>query len=174
MMVQRLAKWTAVGGLTLGLMLLAAAPDLIAGPSPKDVDKYTTQLKTSKDPKVKATALAELGKLGQIQKSLVEPAFSSMKAALDDKDPIVRGAAAKAVGMVDPDPKEVLPTLIKLAKEDKDESVRLAAIAGLGSMGENAKEAVKDLRDIMSKEDKKSKLNKAAGDALKSINPKKK
>ena len=76
--------------------------------------------------------------------------------------------------MIDPDPKEVIPILVKMMTEDKDEAVKMGAIAGLGQMGENAKDAVKDLRKVVADEDKKSKLGKAAQQALKVIVVKKK
>ena len=123
---------------------------------------------------MRATALTELGKLGQIQKSLVADAAPLMVKALDDKDAKVRAAAARAYGMIDPDPKEAVPALLKLAKGDKDEDVKVAAVQGLGTMGTGAKAANKDLREIAKTyKDKKSKLGRAAQNALRSINPKK-
>jgi HEAT repeat protein len=108
---------------------------------------------------------------------VVAPAVKDMMKALEDKDAGVRAAAAKAVGMIDPDPKEGVPALVKLMKEDKQESVRLAAVQGLAAMGESARAAVKDLRELMQKENsnkKKSQLGRAARDALRAINPPKK
>jgi HEAT repeat protein len=174
MSVRRPLHLAAACGLTAGLLLLAATDGLIAAPNPKDAAKYTEVLKTSKDPKAKAEALTELGKIGQIQKSLVTPAMEYMMKALEDKDARVRAAAAKSVGMVDPDPKEAVPALLKRVKEDKEESVKIAAIQGLANMGPNAKEASKDLREIAKKEkdNKKSKLGRAAQQALRSINKK--
>ena len=55
-----------------------------------------------------------------------------------------------------------------------DEAAKIGAIAGLGQMGANAKDAVKDLRKVVADEDKKSKLGKAAQQALKVIVVKKK
>ncbi len=174
MPTRRPLKLTAACGLALGLVLLTAAADLAAADRQKEAEKYTQDLKTSKDPKVRATALTELGKLGQIQKSLVADAVPYMVDALKDKDAGVRAAAARSYGMIDPDPKEAVPALLKLAKEDKEESVKVAAIDGLGSMGPAAKEATKDLRQIaQANKDKKNKLALAAQTALRSINPKK-
>jgi len=174
MIARRALKVSAALLLSLGLTVLTVNANVFAGPSPKDAEKYTNQLKTSKDPKQKVDALNELGKLGQIQKALVTPALESIMKALEDKEATVRAAAAKCLGMIDPDPKEAVPALLKLVKDDKEESVRIAAMQGLGSMGPNAKEASKSLKDIAKQEkaDKKSKLGKAAGNALKSINPK--
>lgn len=173
-MARLLPKLASAAGLCLALFLLAAGTDgLVAAPSPKDAPKYTEELKTSKDPKAKASALAELGRLGQVQKSLVKDAYPYMVKALEDKDPIVRAAAARAVGMVDPDPAEVVPVLTKMAKGDKDERVQIAAMNGLAAMGANAKGAVPDLRAVLKKEGKDSKLGKTARNTIKGIQPKK-
>ena len=174
MSTRRLEKLSAACWLVVAMCVMALAPDLVAADRKKEAEKYTNDLKTSKDPKVRATALTELGKLGQIQKSLVADAKNYMFKALEDKDAGVRGAAAKAVGMIDPDPKEAVPVLLKLAKGDKQEAVKVAAIQGLGSMGPAAKDASKDLREIAKTyKEKKSKVGKAAQNALRSINPKK-
>jgi HEAT repeat protein len=173
MSTRRLEKLTAVCWLAVAMTVLAAG-DLAAADKAQEAQKYTRDLKTSKDAKVRATALAELGKLGQIQKSLVADATPLVVKALDDKDARVRAAAAKAYGMIDPDPKEAVPALLKLAKGDKDEDVKVAAVQGLGTMGTGAQAANKDLREIAKTyKDKKSKLGKAAQNALRSINPKK-
>jgi HEAT repeat protein len=174
MSTRRLEKLTAACWLAVAMSVLAAAGDLAAADKQKEADKYTQDLKTSKDPKVRATALTELGKLGQIQKSLVADAVQYMVEALKDKDAGVRVAAAKSYGMIDPDPKDAVPALLKLAKEDKEESVKVAAMEGLGSIGPGAKDANKDLREIaQANKDKKNKLTRAAQNALRSINPKK-
>jgi HEAT repeat protein len=161
--------------LTFGLVV-AVAP---AGPNPKDAAKYVNQLKTSKDAKVRASALTEIGKIGQIQKSLVADALPDLVKCLADKDAGVRAAAAKAYGMLDPEPKEAVPALLKLVKEDKVSDVKLAAVEGLGMMGPAAKDATKDLRALVqAKKDKKDKteamLMRAAQNALRQINPPKK
>jgi HEAT repeat protein len=161
-------------GLLAGLLALAFASEVQAASKEKDAIKYTNDLKTSKDPKVKATAITELGKLGQIQKALVTEAAPLMIKALEDSDKDIRKAAAKAVGMIDPEPKDVVPSLVKILKDDKDTDIRIAATQGLAAMGTNAKDALPDLRKVQKDEDKKSKLGKAAGDAIKVIAPKKK
>ena len=173
MIVRRALKVSAAVLLSFGLLTLAVNDNLLAGSNPKDAEKYTTQLKTAKKAELKVEALTELGKLGQIQKALVLPAMDAIMSALDDKDASVRAAAAKTLGMVDPDPKAAIPALLKLLKDDKEETVKIAAATGLGYMGSNAKEASGPLREVVKNEDKKSKLGKAAGNALKSINPKK-
>jgi HEAT repeat protein len=161
----------AVAGLTAALV--AFSGDVAADVKVKDAPKHIETLRTTKDAKAKAAALTELGKIGQIQKSLVASAVPDMMKALEDKDAGVRAAAAKAVGMIDPDPKEAVSALVKLMKGDKDDSVKLAAIQGLAAMGESAKDASGDLRAVV-KDDMKGRLGKAAKDALKTINPKKK
>lgn len=170
-MSARLMKAVAAAGLTAALV--AFSGDLSADVKVKDAQKYITELRTTKDNKAKATALTEIGKIGQIQKSAIASAIPDMMKALEDKDAGVRAAAAKAIGMVDPDPKETVPVLVKMMKEDKDEGVKMAAVQGLAAMGEGAKDANGDLRTLI-KSEEKSKLARAAKDALKAINPKKK
>ena len=174
MSTRRLEKLSAVCWLAVAMTVLAASADLAAADKVKDAQKYTQDLKTSKDATVRAAALTELGKIGQIQKSLVADAAPLVVKALADKDAKVRAAAAKAYGMIDPDPKDAVPPLLKLAREDKEETVKLAAIQGLGSMGPGAKSATKDLREIaQSNKEKKNRLGRAAQNALRSINVKK-
>jgi HEAT repeat protein len=170
-MSRRLLSAAALAVLTA--VLVAVSGDVTAQVKVKDAQKHIETLRTTKDNKAKAAALTELGKIGQIQKSLVSSAVPDMMKALEDKDAGVRAAAAKAVGMIDPDPKEAVPALVKLMKNDKDDAVKLAAIQGLAAMGESAKDANGDLRTVV-KDDMKGKLGRAAKDALKSINPKKK
>lgn len=174
MLFRRILKATAIAGLTCGLIFLASSDALIAGPTPKEVEKYITDLKTSKDVKVRVTALTELGKAGQIQRSLVAPAEEYMFKALEDKDAKIRVAAAKSISMIDPDPAKAIPVLVKMMKEDTDESVKVAAAQGLGYIGEGAKDAVGDLKGVIKAEakDKNSKLGKAARQALQTIQPK--
>jgi HEAT repeat protein len=174
MTTRRLEKLTAVCWLAAAMTVLAVAADLVAADKIKEARKYTQDLKTSKDAKVRATALTELGKLGQIQKSLAADAAPLMVKALQDKNARVRAAAARSYGMIDADPKEAVPALLKLAKEDKDEDVKVAAVQGLGMMGPGASAATKDLRQIArSNKGKKNNLARAAQNAVRSINVKK-
>ena len=168
-----------IAAVAFGLLSLAVVADLSAASKEKEADKYAKILKTSKDPKARALAVSELGKLGQIQKSLVEPALPDMMTALEDKDAGVRAAAAHAIGMVEPDPKVVVPVLVKLLKEDPADEVKIGAAQGLGSMGSGAKAAVKDLREVKMYETKDkekkmmTKVGRAAQQAMRSINMKK-
>ena len=163
--------------LTLSAFLLAAtlllAPEgaALAGKR-EDAAKYTATLKTG-DAKEKASALGELAKIGQIQKSYIADAEPTMVKMLDDKDPTVRAAAARAVGMIDPDVKEVLPKLRKMLADDKVEAVRLAAAGGIGAMGKSGAPAAPDLRKIMQDNGKETKIYRAAMTAMRSVKPKK-
>lgn len=174
MSYRRGLRIASLGLLAFALVALVASDSLVAASKAEDAKKYTEQLKSAKDPKKKAEALEELGKLGQIMKSLVTSAVPEIVKALGDKEASVRKAAAVAYGKVDPDPKDAVPALVKLLKEDKDEGVKIAAAQGLAAMGDKAKDAMPELRAIQKSEDKKSKLAKAAQDAMRSINPKKK
>ena len=164
-----------LGFLTLicGFAVLLGGDVLAYADKKADAEKYTNDLLTSKDAKVRVTAVEELAKIGQIQKPLIKDAEPEMVKAMTDKELTVRLAALKCVGMIDPDVKEVMPIYVKALNEEKDASIRLAAISGLAQMGPNAKDAAKDLRKIVKDEDKASKLSKAAKNALKVITPKK-
>ena len=163
------------------LVCLAAGCVLVAGPADPasaagkkpDVGKLTKDLAAA-DPNVQAAALADLAKLGQVQKAAIKDAIPAMVRALASKDATVRAAAARAVGMIDPDPTDAVPRLVKLLTDDKDEAVRVAAAQGLGAMGPAAKDATKELREATKQGDGKGKVNNAARNALKTINPKKK
>lgn len=172
----RSTKLLCLGLFVAGLFALMLPGAVEAAGKAEEAKKHLETLKTSKDAKKKAEALTELGKLGQIMKSLAEPAIPDMMKALEDKDATIRKAAAEAIGKCDPDPKEVVPVLVKMMKEDKDEGVQLGAIHGLASMTDKAKDAMPDLREIVktNKADQKSKTGRAAQDALRSIQPKRK
>jgi HEAT repeat protein len=178
MSLRRAFKMASAAGLAAGLFGLALADGLAAADKAEEAKKYHEQLKATREAKKKVEALEELGKLGQIMTSLAEPALPDMVKALADKDAGVRRAAAEAIGKCDPDPKDVVPALTKLLREDKDEKVKVAAARGLGYMGESAKAATKDLREVQkagrTKDGKQTPLGRAAGEALRSINGKKK
>ena len=173
MSTRRIEKLAAVCWLAAAMTVLAGTADLAGADKSADAKRYTEDLKTSDDPKVRAAALKELGELGQIKKSLVQDALPMMVEALGDKDATVRAAAARAYGMIDPDPKKAVPALLKLAKTDKEEAVKVAAIQGLGMMGKHASAANKDLRKMVQNDkDEKSRVYRAARNALRSINQK--
>ena len=163
-MLRTALLWAFTATLTLCL-----ADSAFAGPK-EDAARYTKDL-SSKDTKVKIRALQELAKIGQIQKSLIKEAEPKMLAELEAKEPMIRAAAAKAIGMIDPDPKVVIPKLTKMLADDKEEDVQVAAADGLGAMGRAAKPANKTLRDVMKDHDDMSKVYRAIQNALRSINP---
>ena len=166
-------KWAAFAGLLAGLLTISFAD---AAGKQEEAKKYAAQLRTSKDVKKKVEALEELGKLGQIQKALVADVAGDIAESLNDKDASIRKAGAEAYGRIDPDPNEAVPSLTKLLKDDKDEGVRIGAAHGLAYMRDSAKEALPALREVAKayKDDKKSKLGRAASDAVRAIQPKKK
>ncbi|MGL6073837.1 MAG: HEAT repeat domain-containing protein [Fimbriiglobus sp.] len=157
----------------VGFMVLTSWDNFALAGAREDAAKALDDLKNGKDTKTKVDALDTLAKLGQIQKSLITAAVPEMMKSLEHKEASIRAAGAKAVGMIDPDAKEVVPIFLKMVKEDKDENVKLGAIQGLGYMGNNAKAAIPDLKKIVKDEDKKSKLGRAAQQALRVITPKK-
>jgi HEAT repeat protein len=159
--------------LAFGLMLLAGYDDLMAANKAEEAKKLIETLKKTKDAKVKADALEELGKIGQVMYKYVEDGIPLMFDALKDKDAKVRAAAALAIGRVGPDDTDKAVTaLTDLVKDDKDEGVRMAAAQGLGAIGSKASKATKDLRTVRKGlTDTKGKLAKSIDAALKSIQP---
>jgi hypothetical protein len=163
-----------VFGLALagGMLVLAAGGSVLALGKEAEAKKYHEMLKTSKDAKGKVLALQELGKLGNLSRDLTEKALPDMMKAMGDTDATVRAAACEAVGKCDPDPADVVPKYVDLIKTDKDEKVKVAAMTGLGFMGEKASDAKPTLKDVQKNNDKKTKLGKAAGDAINAIDGK--
>ncbi len=167
----RFAKALALVALFNGALYLCVREDALASEKEEDAKKYTEQLRKGKDAKSKITALAELGNLAQIKKSLIADALPDVYKATEDKDPGVRAAAAEALGKADEPYSKAGEILVKLIKEDKEDSVKIGALHGLTAMGQNAKDALPTIRDVVKATagDKKSKLGQAAKDAAKAI-----
>ena len=174
MSMRRVMKVLSIGLFVLGAFAIVGADGVDAANKQEDAKKFHEQLKTTKDVKKKIEALEELGKLSTIMASYSEAAIPDIAKALEDKDAGVRKAAAISYGKSSADPKDAVPALTKLLKEDKSEDVKIGAAQGLAAMGSNAKDALGDLRDLQKSEDKKSKLGRAAGEAVKAIAGKKK
>jgi len=167
---RRFAQALAAVALFNGLLYLCLGDQLRAADKEAEAKKYTEALKKGKDAKAKADALHELGKLAQVQKSLVAGALPDIYKALDDKDAGVRAAAAYALGQCDEPADKAVPLLVKVLKNDKSDDAKIGAIKGLAAMGPGAKTALGDLRTVIKESDKKSKIGKAAQQAIKSIN----
>jgi HEAT repeat protein len=141
----------------------------LASEKEEEAKKYTQQLRTSKDTKVRITALRELGTLGQIKKSFIADALPEIYRAVEDKDPAVRAAAAEALGKADEPYEKVGEILVKMLKDEKDDNAKIGALKGLSAMRGDAKGALPTIRDIAKSADKKSKLGQAAIEAAKAI-----
>lgn len=172
MQLVRFAKALAVVCLLNGILYLCVSQEVFAQSKAAEAKKYTMELKTAKDAKTKVNALTELGKLGQIMKSLADDAMPDILKAMEDKDASVRAAAAQCLGRCDPDPDKAVPALVKMLNGDKDTDAKIGAAKGLAAMGSSAKAAADDLRKVIKDSDKKSQLGKQANIALKAINMK--
>lgn len=148
----------------LGVALLALVPTAMADKK-EDVARLMKELK-SRDSKTRIAAAQELGHIGQIKKSLTEPAVPALIDALHDSDAGVRKAAAEALGKVDPDVKVAVPALISALK-DKAPPVRQATASALGQIGPDAKDAVPALRETQQDSDRT--VSRAAGMAIQRI-----
>lgn len=152
-----------------GLLVLLMADPLFAADREAEAKKYAQVLKTGKDAKAKVDALQELGKIAQVQKSFVADALPDIYKALEDKDATIRAAAAYSLGQCDEPADKAVPKLVAIMKYDRNEDAKIGAIKGLAAMGPGAKTALNDLRAIVKDADKKSKIGKAAQQAVKSI-----
>jgi HEAT repeat protein len=120
-----------IAALAAGLIAAVTAP---AAPREEEAKKYAADLK-SKDAKVRASALTELGKLGAAQRKLTEPYTSDIVAVLKDSDATVRAQAARTLAKIDPeDKKAAIEKIIGLLKEDKSEVAREGQETGLGEL----------------------------------------
>lgn len=146
--------WLLALGMAIGLVQPAAAES-----ARKRAERAIAELSAATNARERAAAIEELGKVGQIQKSLVTPVLKQIREGLDDKSVEVRRAAATAYGRCDPDPKEAVPALTKLLKDDADEGVRISAGQGLASMGPAARDALPVFRSILAEERKKQQMN---------------
>lgn len=183
----RWMKLPCLAALSLGLFAMTAWKEIAAASKAEEAKRYAQLLKTTKDPKIKVTALKELGDAAMIDKELVVNSIPDIAAALKDGDANVRGAAAHAYGQAARaagDKKAVVSALVKILKEDGSEAAKYGAIQGLASMRDGARDAVGDLRKLQQEEverakkdpknaknnNPQTKLSRAAGDAMRSIN----
>jgi HEAT repeat protein len=154
-------------------LLLAVMP-AFAGKA-DDAAKYTDDLKTSKDIKVRTIAAEEIGKLAQVRKTYGKEAVPYLIEACKDKNPGLRAAAAEALGKAYSDEDDKAVTLLtNMMKDDGDMKVRIGAIRGLGAMGPKATSAVSTIKELMAKEDKKSPLRRPLQDSMNAIMERKK
>jgi HEAT repeat protein len=150
--------------ISVGVALLALVPPAVADKK-EDVARLMKELK-SREVKTRIAAAEELGHIGQIKKSLAEPAVPALIDALRDSDTGVRKAAAEALGKVDPDVKVAVPALTNALK-DKASPVRQSAASALGQIGPDAKDAVPALRELQKDSDRA--VSRAAGMAIQRI-----
>jgi HEAT repeat protein len=144
-------------------------------PRADEMPKYMKML-TAASGKDRATAAHMIGLRGMVNANDVLDAVDPLKTALEkDTEANVRKEAARALGNIQPDPKDTVPLLAKTIKEDKVMDVRLAATIALGQYGAEAKEALPTLREFAGEvKDKKSQQAQTISQAIKSISGKKK
>ena len=160
-----------------GSILLASFGLLFAGgPAPRreDVPKYLEMLKTSTSGDERALAADMLGRRGAVNVKDVAEAVQPLRSALkSDTVTKVRLAAAKAIGMIAPEPAgETVPLLIEVLG-DKDYGLRMAVVQTLAAYGPEAREALPALRSLQ-KETKDKKDAKMVNMAISTISEKKK
>ena len=145
-------------------------------PKPSDIPPLIKQL-TAGNAKARTEAAREIGEIGLIKASYAKPAIPAlMKAAESDKDPAVREAALIALGQVDPDARQTMPTFLSALKDSSDE-VKTGAALGVSHLGGDARDALPELRKIreeLNKRDqkeraKKGRLMQAVNEAMQTI-----
>src|SRR5580658_1123746 len=110
----RFVKALSAVALFNGVLYLAVRQEVIAASDIADARRYTEDLKKAKDPKVRAVALQELGKLAVVQKGLVSDALPEIYKSIEDKDAGVRAAAATCIGQCDEPNDKIVPLLLKV------------------------------------------------------------
>ena len=147
-------------------------------PLPPRADEVPKYLKMLAAPNGKDRALAaeKLGLRGMVNANDVVDAVDPLMKALEkDSEADVRKAAARALGNIQPDPKDTVPLLEAAVKNDKIMEVRLAAVIALGQYGPEARAALPTLRDFAGEiKDKKSQQAQTVLAAIKMISGKKK
>src|SRR4051794_4511143 len=106
---RRFTQALAAVALFNGLLYLALCDQIQAADKEAEAKKHTQALKTGKDSKAKVEALHELGKIAQVQKSLVNDALPDIYESLTSKDASVRAAAAYALGQCDEPADKAVP-----------------------------------------------------------------
>jgi HEAT repeats len=96
----------------------------------------------------------------------ISQASPALIAALEDRDPQVRGGAAGDLGLIGPKAAPAVPKLIAMLG-DPDEALRNSACLGLRGIGPAAKEALPALRRALS--DPREDVRKFAALAIESI-----
>lgn len=130
---------------------------LLSGSAGYAADKKAPAVKTVtiEDESLRSSHKARLAEISAIEKSAV-PAAAALKPLLADKNPLVRGEAAEAMGR-SKDP----AALVELSADIKseDDHIRWGAIKGLGSLGD--KRAVPVLIPALSHTDRNTRWKAA-------------
>ncbi len=149
--------WCRVLGLT-GVLMLLASFSASAETKEEEAKRWATDLVKAKDAKTRAKAADELGKLGTVKRTLATPYTKDLLNALKDSDGKVRGAAANALGCIDPDDKKaVFDKIHDTLKAEKDTGAMqglmqgLADVARLSNDEDLKKAALMTLRDLQKK-----------------------
>jgi HEAT repeat protein len=141
--------------------------DLIVGVGPGSQEDVPTLIKalTHEGARIRIEAAEDLGQIGP-------PALAAMPALLkmaeQDRDPVFRVEAAKAVASIDLKNEAALPMLVE-ALRDKAGKVRKRAAECIGDLGPRARSAVAGLLKAL--KDPDPAVSWAAADALGQIGP---
>jgi HEAT repeat protein len=146
---------------------LMRIPEMLVGDGPAGIDELpalTTAL-GHEDASDRLDAAETLGQVGPPARGALP---ELLKLTEQDRDPLVRIAAAKGVIGIDPKNDKALPFLIAATK-DTNAKVRQGAIEAIGDVGRGAKSAIPEL--IKAIKDEIPTVSWAAIDALGQIGP---
>jgi HEAT repeat protein len=132
------------------LILLCLACVVLVAPAAAQSKKTQDLIKDLKDknPKIRAGAAEDLGKLAAVKLSEAKFALPALRAAQKDADPAVRKAVLEALGQIDPDAKTYVPLLTETLKREKDPLVQVAAVSALIQIEPLPKSALPVLLDV--------------------------
>jgi HEAT repeat protein len=147
---------------------LRAAANRLTRPTERDVSTLLLRLQDKKSARSRALAAECLRMIRPDNKDVVE-ALASVVSDDDRTEPRVQAAAA--LGAIGSPAAVGVPALVAALKGEKA-SLRAAAAVALGQIGAGAKAAADPLAARFKDKSEEEEVRKAAGDALKKIDPK--
>jgi HEAT repeat protein len=142
-----------VAGFTCLLLVFAVSPVRSqTAKLEKEVADYIRILKTSKDGKTRADAVAGLIEIAEIRAGLVKPAIPVLVASLKDAEVEVRKGSVNLLAAIEPYSKDWVPNLKGLLADGEDREVRIAAVNILGGIENGVPEVIPLFDELQKKE----------------------
>ena len=157
-----------VAGLSCMILCIATTSAVKAqAKTNKEVDAALKIVKTSKDAKARADAIAELGNIANVRTAFLKPAIPDLINLLKDGDANIRRGAAQLLGLIGMDAKVAVPDLIAVLDKGQDGGVRSAAAQALATMRSAAGDAIPALLEVQKEQtalDEKARNNQLLQD----------